>query len=972
MSVWTKRGYDIFSPTDAAGLLRSVLNGDVQVWATEVERLFKAGSFNSVDAVGLYADRSTYDGEAEGFVYLSIDGDGAGSSSTVAFIKESAASGDWSPPVPFQGDKGWSPLFRVVNDGARRLLEVFDWIGGDGEKPALTGYIGAAGLTANIAEAVDIRGPQGVSGSGLLWSFEAGTADEDPGAGKLRANAADLSAATELFVSKVSAGGDPVASFLAGLTNSTSTHKGYLILTEPSSGAQATYDVTGTTDAAGYVKISVSGHSGSAALTNAALLSVVFSRTGNAGDLNGVNPGAAGLAVLGAGTEAEVREAIGIDALGITPYMFGAVGDGVADDLTPLNDMLAYAAANGVPAIISAGTFACIAGSPVVPSNVTVFGIAGGTIVQKTLPNTNPLSGFDPGDGEFSGLHIDRTSRDITIDGVRIRGPYGDINDGVGVGRIVVSDGGSGYSVAPTVEITSADGNGAGATAVANLDGGAVKDVTVTDPGSGYTARPIISLTGGDGSGAVAYATTVETRYRSIGIAVSGRYDQYFYENPNYPGNPSDPLDAPCRNIFIRNCDIEGFAQSGILADQIVNFEAINNRIHRCGRDGIRMYGVLNPRVFGNDIDEMAPGFLGEGAYPNNNVYGVSATRIYHSTAGDGSLTDYPPSRDGVVIGNTISNCWSWKAMDTHGGVNVGYYNNVCRDSHIGLGIDKGGYSAADGYAPPVDIKEDGNTFEITSAMPLTGRAGIFLTAHDATDNNIGKNNVIGSSTFIGYGQPSTGSSIYIGYQSNPIVHHPSIRQGVRCGILCRDTIVGMRIAGLTVHEMEDASGVCNALRVESADVEGVVGPIIVQQDGLDVLTAVSLVSPNAGYGVKLSSDNVINGNATFAASPANTAPSEFLLAAQAWGNVNNGGSAALSAGVGIVSVSRTGTGVVRVTFNKEFSTAGTAAVFATPKGGGSNQATVNAVSSTAFDVYTRDTTGAAVDVGFYITAFGY
>lgn len=319
MNVWTKRGADIVAPTDAAGNPRKVVNGEMQTWMTEVERLFKAGAFNSVDAVGLYADRSTYDSEAEGFVYLSIDGDGAGSSSAVVFIKESAASGDWSPPVPFQGDKGWSPLFRAANDDARRVVEVYDWVGGEGEKPAQTGYIGASGLTANIAEAVDIRGPQGVSGSGLSWSFDAGTSDEDPGAGNLRANAGDLSAATELFVSKVSAGGDPVASFLAGLTNSTSTHKGYLILTEPSSGAQATYDVTGTTDAAGYVKIAVSGHSGAATLTDAALLSVVFSRTGNAGDLNGVNPGAVGLAVLEAETKEEARTAIGVDEIIAVP-----------------------------------------------------------------------------------------------------------------------------------------------------------------------------------------------------------------------------------------------------------------------------------------------------------------------------------------------------------------------------------------------------------------------------------------------------------------------------------------------------------------------------------------------------------------------------------------------------------------------------------------------------------------------------
>lgn len=352
MSIFSKLGVDIAAPTDSAGSPRKVVNGEMQTWMTEVERLFKAGSFNSVDAVGLYADRSTYDGEAEGFVYLSIDGDGAGSSSTVAFIKESAASGDWSPPVPFQGDKGWSPLFRVVNDGARRLLEVYDWIGGDGEKPDLIGYIGAAGLTANIAEAVDIRGPQGVSGSGLSWSFEAGTADEDPGAGKLRANAADLSAATELFVSKVSAGGDPVASFLAGLTNSTSTHKGYLILTEPSSGAQATYDVTGTTDAAGYVKIAVSGHSGAAALTNAALLSVAFSRTGNAGDLNGVNPGTAGLAVLGAETPAAARDAINLSFL-VTPEEHGAVGDGSTDDTVAVNDAIVAASTVGGTVLLS-------------------------------------------------------------------------------------------------------------------------------------------------------------------------------------------------------------------------------------------------------------------------------------------------------------------------------------------------------------------------------------------------------------------------------------------------------------------------------------------------------------------------------------------------------------------------------------------------------------------------------------------
>lgn len=404
MSIFSKRGVDIAAPTDSAGSPRKVVNGEMQTWMTEVERLFKAGSFNSVDAVGLYADRSTYDGEAEGFVYLSIDGDGAGSSSTVAFIKESAASGDWSPPVPFQGDKGWSPLFRVVNDGARRLLEVYDWIGGDGEKPDLIGYIGAAGLTANIAEAVDIRGPQGVSGSGLSWSFEGGITDEDPGAGNLRANAADLSAATELFVSKVSAGGDPVASFLAGLTNSTSTHKGYLILTEPSSGAQVTYDVTGTTDAGGYVKIAVSGHSGAAALTNAALLSVVFSRTGNAGDLNGVNPGTAGLAVLQAEAEPDAREAIGIFNQITTAAANGAQGNGATDDETALG---AFFAAAGDIGRLNHGTFLSTGHTIASPSNMHVFGDGPSATLKRDSDGGNFLTLNAPTNVKLSDFGLD-------------------------------------------------------------------------------------------------------------------------------------------------------------------------------------------------------------------------------------------------------------------------------------------------------------------------------------------------------------------------------------------------------------------------------------------------------------------------------------------------------------------------------------------------------------------------------------
>lgn len=64
-------------------------------------------------------------------------------------------------PAGAVGDKGWSPVFAVVADGARRVMRVTDWAGGQGAKPATGSYIGPAGLVADIAQAVDIRGPEG-------------------------------------------------------------------------------------------------------------------------------------------------------------------------------------------------------------------------------------------------------------------------------------------------------------------------------------------------------------------------------------------------------------------------------------------------------------------------------------------------------------------------------------------------------------------------------------------------------------------------------------------------------------------------------------------------------------------------------------------------------------------------------------------------------------------------------------------
>jgi len=61
------------------------------------------------------------------------------------------------------GDNGWTPSFAIATDSDRRVLQVSDWVGGEGTKPDTGDYVGAAGLVPDIADGVDIRGPAGAS-----------------------------------------------------------------------------------------------------------------------------------------------------------------------------------------------------------------------------------------------------------------------------------------------------------------------------------------------------------------------------------------------------------------------------------------------------------------------------------------------------------------------------------------------------------------------------------------------------------------------------------------------------------------------------------------------------------------------------------------------------------------------------------------------------------------------------------------
>jgi hypothetical protein len=92
---------------------------------------------------------------------------------------------------------------------------------------------------------------------------------------------------------------------------------------------------------------------------------------------------------------------------------------------------------------------------------------------------------------------------------------------GSAIASFTVTNGGSGYTSAPSVVITG--GGGTGATATAVVAGGAVTGVTLTSGGTGYAFPPNVSISGGGGTGAKASAvlTLQSTQARLCGGAAA-------------------------------------------------------------------------------------------------------------------------------------------------------------------------------------------------------------------------------------------------------------------------------------------------------------------------------------------------------------------------------------------------------------------------------------------------------------------
>lgn len=90
------------------------------------------------------------------------------------------------------------------------------------------------------------------------------------------------------------------------------------------------------------------------------------------------------------------------------------------------------------------------------------------------------------------------------------------------VGAIYITNGGTGYTSAPTVTISSPnDANGVQALASATLTGNVVTGISLTEAGSGYSVAPTVSFAGGAGTNAAAIAGVVTFKTGTVSVIVT-------------------------------------------------------------------------------------------------------------------------------------------------------------------------------------------------------------------------------------------------------------------------------------------------------------------------------------------------------------------------------------------------------------------------------------------------------------------
>jgi hypothetical protein len=244
------------------------------------------------------------------------------------------------------------------------------------------------------------------------------------------------------------------------------------------------------------------------------------------------------------------------------------------------------------------------------------------------------------------------------------------------VDTVTVTNGGTGYTSAPTVSFTG--GGGTGAMGVATIANGQVTAVTITNSGTGYTSAPTVNFTGGGGSGAAATATVVANQ--SSALTITGT----LIANNTAINGPTGAIgNAGNGAVTITTSTVEnnfsgttggGFGDEGNAGTLTVMNSFFFNNIAIGNGGGIQEGGpsttITNTEIRGN-----VSGASGGGIFVNGTTLTIQSSTIVNNTASvNGGGIELETTGTGAANGSTITNATITgnSALNNGGGNNGG------------------------------------------------------------------------------------------------------------------------------------------------------------------------------------------------------------------------------------------------------------------------------------------------------------
>jgi hypothetical protein len=176
------------------------------------------------------------------------------------------------------------------------------------------------------------NGTNGLDGvnPGTRWLFATSTSMADPSSGNLRFNNATLASATAIAVSANSgeSGNPSVLAWLQAFDDSTNTLKGYILVKKVSAPQNfRIYSISALTDNTTWVQLTVAHVAGNGSFSASDVLSVEFTRAGDAGagGGGGSNSIADGRLTLSTGTPIPSADQLAATTLYYTPHIGGKI-----------------------------------------------------------------------------------------------------------------------------------------------------------------------------------------------------------------------------------------------------------------------------------------------------------------------------------------------------------------------------------------------------------------------------------------------------------------------------------------------------------------------------------------------------------------------------------------------------------------------------------------------------------------------